>query len=149
MTNPPPVEHGNISGQCGFIHVDPSDLADIGRWEFNREATVPEFCHSGSNGYNLTALGKARGDVSFDAILNIYDSIYDIIAEGQLVTLLLYENNVRHWIVPVRIKTIGETVEINQATEISIRVTAVTHGQWTYPDGSLAAGCVSGGTEQP
>jgi hypothetical protein len=149
MANPPPVSHGNISGQCGFIHIDPSDLADIGRWEFNMEASVPEFAHSGSNGYNLTALGKARGDITFEAILNIYDSIYDRIGIGQLVTLLLYENDVRHWIVPARIKTIGETVEINQATEVSVRVTAVTHGQWTYPDGTLAAGCTPGGTHAP
>jgi hypothetical protein len=131
----------NLCGDCGFVRIDPSDLSDIGRWEFTMENTVPEFCHSGSDGFNVTLKGKSRGDVSFEQILDADDEVYERFNVGDLVTLLLYENDTRFWTVPARIKTIGETVEINDAREEMVRVTAVCHGAWTDPHGNLMGGC--------
>jgi hypothetical protein len=120
----------NLCGDCGFVRIDPSDLSDIARWEMTLENTVPEFCHSGSGGCNVTLKGKFRGDVSFEQILDADDAVYDAFTVGDLVTLLLYENATRFWTVVARIKTIGETVEINDAREEIVRVTAVIHGPY-------------------
>jgi hypothetical protein len=130
----------NVCGDRGFVRIDPSDLADIGRWELNIENNVPEFCHSGTNGFNITLKGKGRGECNFEQILNTDDAVYAQFETGDLVTLLLYETEFRFWTFPARIKTIGETVEINQATEEVVRCTAVAHGAWTYPDGTVASG---------
>lgn len=123
----------NKSGAFGFMRIEPSDLADIGRWELNTENTVPEFCHSGSNGFNVTVKGKCRGDVAGEQVLNTEDEIYYRAQVGDLVTLKLYEDRTRYFELDARFKTYKEAVEIDQASEIRVPFTATVHGGWWFP----------------
>jgi hypothetical protein len=132
----------NRSGAFGFARIDPSDLADIGRWEIHTENSVPEFCHSGSNGFNVTVKGKCRGDCNLEQILNTEDEIYYRFQDGDLTTLKLFETTSlsRMYLMVARVKSIDEAVEIDNATEIRIPCALTIHGGWQFPGGQLQTG---------
>lgn len=132
----------NKSGRCGKIVLGASDFADVSNWSLTISSNNPEFSHSGSSGHKVSVGGVKSASVSFNAVLNTDDPLYDRIKPGDGVTLLLHEDATRKWTVPVRITSIADEVDISDGGEITLAVEAAANGAWTYPDGTVSSnGC--------
>lgn len=128
-----------ISGKNGKILVGSSTLPGIRKWSADLKSNNPQFATSDAPGHKVSVAGVKSGTVSFEAVLDDGDVIYEDYKPGQEVTLKLYENATRFWIVPVRIEGIKGEADINDGGELVVPYEATCNGAWTYPDGTVSS----------
>ena len=127
-----------ISGKNGKILVGNTTLPAIRKWTFDFKSNNPQFATSDAPGHKVSVGGVKSGTVSFEAVLDDGNVIYENYKPGQEVTLKLYENATRFWTVPVRIEGIKGEADINDGGELVVPYEATTNGAWTYPDGTVS-----------
>ncbi len=127
-----------ISGKDGFLDYGTSNYSDVRRISVNTEANIPEFGTSETGGHKDSVTGVKRFDASADLVLNTDDAPYVPFRVGDTLTLLVHENTNRRWSFPVRVKSIGSEIDIDDGGEVTIAITFSPAGAWTYPDGTLS-----------
>jgi hypothetical protein len=123
---------------CGKVTLGSSDFAHITSWRFSKSGNVQTYTSSSGAGHQLTLPGQLSGEVSFDAIYDPADDLYDRIRPNDQVTLLLYVDATRYHSVPCRINDMDDEVNIAEGSPPTIACTAQSHGQWTYYDGQTS-----------
>ena len=124
--------------KTGKIIIGSSDLAEVKNWKFGKSGNNKTYNSSSTAGHQKTVAGPKSGSVSFDLILDQDDAIEERIKVGDLVSLELYTDDTRNWIVPARIASVDDEVNIEEGEPPTVSVEADTHGAWTYPDGSVS-----------
>ncbi len=129
------------TGVDGFVQdaAGSSPICDINSWEFSYSSNNQVYGSSCTSGHASAAKGRLGGTVTIEAWLNTDDEAYDAMKPGALITLWLYEDATRRWIVPVRISDGGVNTTIGEAGITVINITANTNGAWTYPDGTQSS----------
>lgn len=128
------------SSKHGKITLGASDFAHVRNWRHSKSSNNKKYASSTSGGHELTTDGPFGGTVSFDLVLDHEDRIEERIGIGDVVTLWLYTDETNYWIVPCRIASMDDEVQIEAGEPPTIAVEADCHGAWTTPAGSLSDG---------
>lgn len=126
------------SGKHGKVAIGSSDVNDIRNWKFDMSGNVKTYASSSTSGHQSTVDGNKAGTVSFELVFDQDEDIDNTLKVGDQVTLLLHQDSVRKYTVPVRIDSVGHELNIEDGEPPAVSVEAQTHGAWTYPDGTVS-----------
>jgi hypothetical protein len=121
---------------CGKVKLGPSDIAHVTAWRFNISGNVVTYTSSSSEGHQLTLKGHNSGELSFDVLFDKDDSIYARMKPGDQITLLAFFDATRDWTIPARVNDMDAEVNVADGSPPTVSVTAMSHGKWTYVDGT-------------
>lgn len=128
-----------ISGKNGLLKIGAVTISGVRNWKADLKSNNPQFATNDGPGHKVSVGGVKSGSVSFDLVLDTAAQQYVTnVTLGTNYTLLCYEDATRFWSIPVRIDSIGESVDINDGGEVTLSVQASTNGAWTYPGGSVS-----------
>lgn len=102
-----------ISGKNGKVLAGAVTLAEITGWTFNPTSNNPSWSSSGTSGHKTRVAGVKDGSGSFDFKYDDADELWDTLEEGDTVTLNLYLNASKYFVVPAIIDGISYEVDIN------------------------------------
>lgn len=128
----------HLSGKNGKILYGSTELSSVRKWSAKLNSNNPKFASSAAPGHKVSVAGVKEGSVTFEVVLDTDAAQYIALKPGDSTTLKLYENASRFYIIPVRIDSIGEEVDVNEGGEEVLSYEASTNGAWTYPDGTLS-----------
>lgn len=123
----------SLSGKQGRVTQDDAPLADITRWRLTTTADNVAYASSATNGFRRQIPGARHGFGSFAFQLNVTDAVPARLQSGDLVTLHLYVDATRAYVVPAVIETVALAVEIASGDVVTGQAEFATDGAWTEP----------------
>src|SRR5688572_4204252 len=90
------VRRGNLAK----VEVDGVPIARTTEWEATEEVEVTEWGDSDSEGYTNAAPGRRKMSGSMTGKFDDDDPVYDLMAVGDYVALVLWENTTSYWACP-------------------------------------------------
>ena len=124
---------GAFSGKDGKVRIGASDLAEITGWTFNPTSNNPSWASSSTGGYKTRVAGVKDGSGSIEGKYDKTDPIDDSIKEGDCVTLELFQDATRKFIVPAIIEGMTFEQDMDDGEVVSWSADFATTGAWTYP----------------
>ena len=122
------------SGKDGHIEVDGAPVAAITSWRLATISSSFEYFSSATNGWKARLPGTkdSRGEIRFQ--LDFSDPILETLEEGALVTLRLFLDATRFYLVPCMIESLDlDPVDIDQGATISGKASFLGNGPVTKP----------------
>ncbi len=119
------------SGKDGKVLIGATPIADITRWEFNKEALTSRYASSSTGGFKKTVPGVKAGSGTIEFKWD--GAAASPIVEGASATLKLYTNSSEFFSVPAVIRSFRLKVDIDTG-EVNAGVAAFeSDGAWTEP----------------
>jgi hypothetical protein len=89
-----------VSGEIGKAVIDGNLLARLTLWTINRQTSESAWGDSDSAGYTNRKAARRDATGSLAGKLDSDDYQYNIFDDGDIVTLVLWENTSRYWVFP-------------------------------------------------
>jgi len=124
------------SGQNGKVLAGAVTLAEITKWTFDPKANISKWASSTTPGYKKAVAGVKDGAGGFDFKVDNTVAPYlesQGVKEGDSVTLNLYLDATRYFIVPAYIESHHYEVDMDEGPVVSGSATFTTNGAWTPP----------------
>ena len=88
------------TGNLAKVEVDGVAIARTTEWELTEEVEVTEFGDSDSEGYTNAVPGRRKASGSMTGKFDNDEPVYDLMAAGDYVALVLWENTTSYWAMP-------------------------------------------------
>lgn len=128
------------SAKHGLLTLGASDIAEVRNIRWTLNANVKSYASSTTGGHTKTVKGQFSGTISFDVVYDPDDPIEERLKPGDQVTLVAKFDANRNYSLPCRIESLENELNIEEGEPPTVSCEALTHGAWTYPDGTVSAG---------